>query len=129
MKRSINAAVYKDIGNHPLLPFIEKKFCYNELIFQHDLIPNQTAKSTKEWFKEKRIHVLDWPANSLNSNPIENILKILKRWFKKYYTSYLKELKRVIADVWVRVSLEFGLDLPERFKVGTAKVTTKYSVY
>lgn len=40
----------------------------SELIFQHDLAPPHTAKSTKEWFKKKRITFLDWPANCPNAN-------------------------------------------------------------
>ena len=50
-------------------------------------------KSTKEWFTEKRIPVLDWPTNSPDANPIENLQGILKRRLRKYYPSNFKELK------------------------------------
>ena len=33
---SINAAIYQDVLNHFLLPYIEDKFGYNKLIFEHD---------------------------------------------------------------------------------------------
>ena len=37
LKWSINAAVYQDVHDHFLIPYIENKFGDNELIFQHDL--------------------------------------------------------------------------------------------
>ena len=71
----------------------------NKFIFQRDFPPPNTAKPTKEWFREKRVAVLDWPANSTDKNPIENLLEILKRRSRKYNPSNLVELKRVIIKV------------------------------
>ncbi len=50
-----------------------------DFIFQQDLAPAHTAKSTKNWLNDHGVGALDWPANSADLNPIENIWGIVKR--------------------------------------------------
>ncbi len=40
-----------------------------DFIFQQDLAPAHTAKSTKSWLNDHGVGVLDWPANSPDLNP------------------------------------------------------------
>ncbi len=42
-------------------------------IFQQDLAPAHAAKSTKSWLNDHGVGVLDWPVNSPDLNPIENL--------------------------------------------------------
>ncbi len=55
-----------------MLPSADQLFKDADFIFQQDLAPAHTAKSTKSWLNEHGVGVLDWPANSPDLN-IENL--------------------------------------------------------
>ena len=42
-------------------------------IFQQDNAPIHISKCTRTWMEDKNVAILDWPARSLDSNPIENV--------------------------------------------------------
>ncbi len=62
-----------DILEHFMLPSADQLFKDADLIFQQDLAPAHTAKSTKSRFNDHGVGVLDWPANSPDLNPRESM--------------------------------------------------------
>ncbi len=75
LKSTVNAAIYQEILEHFMLPSADKLCGDADFIFQQDLAPAHTAKGAKSWFNDHGVTVLDWPANSPDLNPIENLLR------------------------------------------------------
>ncbi len=65
-----------------MLPSADQLFKDADFIFQQDLAPVHTAKSTKSWLNDHGVGVLDWPANSPDLNQEENEKQEIKkcRW-------------------------------------------------
>uniref|UniRef100_A0A667XRJ5 Tc1-like transposase DDE domain-containing protein n=1 Tax=Myripristis murdjan TaxID=586833 RepID=A0A667XRJ5_9TELE len=75
----VSTAVYQQVLEHFMLPSADQLYGDADFIFQQDLAPAHTAKSTNTWFKNHGVSVLDWPANSPDVNPIENLWGIVKK--------------------------------------------------
>ncbi len=73
LKTNVSAPICQDILKHFMLPSDGQLFEDADFIFQQDLAPAHTAKSTKSWLNDHGVVVLDWPANSPDLNPIENL--------------------------------------------------------
>ncbi len=66
-----------------MLPSADQLFKDADFIFQQDLAPAHTAKSTKSCLNEHGFDVLDWPANSPDLNLIEIPMGYYKEENKK----------------------------------------------
>ncbi len=65
-----------------------------------------TAKATSAWFKDHDIPVLNWPANSPDHNPIENLWGIVKRKMRYARPNNAEELKATIRATWALITPE-----------------------
>ncbi len=97
LKTNVTAHVYQYILEHFMLPSADQLFKDADFIFQQDLAPAHTAKSTKSWLNEHGVGVLDWPANLPDLlKPIENVWGNVKRKMRNKRPKNADELKATV---------------------------------
>ncbi|KAL0147489.1 hypothetical protein M9458_057204 [Cirrhinus mrigala] len=106
LRSKVNAAVYQDVLEHFMLPAADQLYGDADFIFQQDLAPAHTAKATSTWFKDHGIPILNWPANSPDLNPIENLWGIVKRKMLYARPNNAEELKATIRATWALITPE-----------------------
>ncbi len=106
LKSTVNAAIYQEMLEHFILPSADKLYGEADFIFQQDLAPAHTAKGSKSWFNDHGVTVLDWPANSPDLNPIENLWDIIKRKMGDTRPNNADEPKAAIKATWASITHE-----------------------
>ncbi len=106
MKSTVNAAIYQEIIEHFMVPSADKLYNDADFISQQDLAPVHTAKGTKSWFNDHGVTVLDWPANSPDLYPIENLWGIVKRKMRDTRPNNADDLKAAIKATWASITPE-----------------------
>lgn len=74
-------------------------------ILQQDNVPWHNSNFTRTWMKRNGIVLLDWPANSPDMNPIEDLWSIIKsRLSKTKYPRNKDQLKNIVLDMWTDIT-------------------------
>lgn len=105
--KKMNSIHYQFVLGSCLLPFYNRNRRRN-FIFMQDNAPIHVSRSSTAWFQQNNIPLLDWPANSPDLNPIENLWGILVRRIyaeNKQYQS-VGELKQAIVAAWQGIEQE-----------------------
>lgn len=99
----MDGAMYRTILKDNLLPSAKKLKIGRGWVFQHDNDPKHTAKATKDWLKKHHIKVMEWPSQSPDLNPIENLWRELKVRVARRQPTNLHDLERICKEEWAKI--------------------------
>jgi hypothetical protein len=97
---------YQTILENEMLPSADLLFGRENWHFQQDNDPKHTAKVIKEWFNQYEIPKMEWPAQSPDLNPIENLWSILDQRVKHRKPNTDEELFDVLKKGWEELPVD-----------------------
>lgn len=101
----INSDVYQDVLMDYLVPTMSI-FFLDGFVFQQDNAPPHVSRSTRAFFGAQGIEVMDWPPQSPDLNPIENLWGILKKEFAPRKGTTVAEWEQNAVRLWDGILVE-----------------------
>ena len=65
--------------------------------------PKHTSKVVAKWLKDNKVKVLEWPSQSPDFNPIENLWVELKKSVRARRPTNLTQLHQLCQEQWAKI--------------------------
>ncbi len=75
-----------------------------------------TARAAKEWLRKKYFKVLEWPSQSPDLNPIENLWRELKLCVAQRHPPNLKDLEKTCMEEWAKIPAAVCANLVKNYR-------------
>lgn len=99
---TINSSAYTKILEEYLVSNMDVlyKNCPTGWFLMQDNSPVHVSKESRAWFAREGIQLIDWPPNSPDLNPIENLWGVMKRELSKVLCGNISQFKAEIEKLW-----------------------------
>ncbi len=111
----MDGAMYREILANNFLPSVRALKMGRGWFFQHDNDPKHTARATNEWLRKKHFKVLEWPSQSPDLNPIENLWRDLKLRVAQRPQN-LKDLEKTCMEEWAKIPAAVCANLVKNYR-------------
>ena len=133
VKGNVNATKYQANLREAKIPSFIARHGDPSTLWIEDKAPGHRAKSTQQWHAKHGIKLLpDWPGNSPDLNPIENLWSQMKHRLKDEKPTSKAGIQKVCERVWRGIGRDYLKKLyesmPRRMKavMEAQEVYTKY---
>ena len=104
-KRIMDGPYYTQILQEHLLAGARRQFGLRWR-FQQDNDPKHTSKIARQFLDQHVPETIDWPPNSPDLNPIENLWSITKKHVERRRPKNLEELDQFLHEEWNKIDRE-----------------------